>query len=154
MRTEPVEIEGLAGPVVVDVHAFSGKSSITVGGRPATKVRGTKYTLPTAAGGEVPATVRSVFGSPYPLIEIAGVKHPTGPLVPLALRVLALLPLALLGIGGAVGGAIGAVGVIGNFAILRGSQSTAVKALLMVLVLVAVGVAWTGLAVAIAAGTK
>lgn len=59
--------------------------------------------------------MRAGFGSPVPVIEIAGVKHPTGPTVPLALRV---------------------------------------PALLMVLVLVAVGVAWTGLAMAIAAGAK
>src|SRR4051794_36151972 len=55
MRTEPMVVEGLAGPVVLDVNAFTGKHSVTVGVQ---QVRGTRrgnYTLPTLDGRTVPA---------------------------------------------------------------------------------------------------
>jgi hypothetical protein len=143
VRTEPVDIEGLAGPVVVTVNRLTGKPSITVGGHPATRIRRATYTLPTADGGTVAARLRTSLADPYPIIEIAGVKHRTGPSVPLALRVLALLPIALVAVGGAIGGAIGVVGVIGNLAILRGARSAAVNAVLLIVVLVAAVVAWT-----------
>lgn len=149
MRTEPVNIEGLAGPVVVTVNSFSGRHSIAVGGRPVKGTRRGRYTLPTADGGTVEGKLRSTLLDPYPTIEIAGVKHRTGPSTSLALRVLGLLPLLLVGVGGLIGGAIGGVGVIVNLGIVRGSQSTAVKALLMIVVLVFAVVAWAMLAAAI-----
>lgn len=138
-----MDIEGLSGPLVVSVNSFTGRNSIIVGGRPATRVGRGTYSLPTADGGAVAAKVRSSLANPYPFIEIAGVKHRTGPSVSLALRVLALLPIALVGVGGALGGAIGAVGVIGNFGILRSSKSAAVKTVLMTGVLVAAVGVWS-----------
>jgi hypothetical protein len=136
MRTEPVNIAGLAGPVVVTVNAVTGKHSVTVGGRPATGgTRRGDYGLPTTDGRTVAAKVRSSLLDPYPTIEIAGVKYRTGPSVPVALRVLALLPLVLV-LGGLIGGVIGALGIATNLGIARWSQSNAVKAVLMIVVLV------------------
>lgn len=141
MRTEPVTIDGLAGPVVVTMNTFTGRSSLTVGGVPANGTRRGNYTLPTANGGTVAARVRANLLDPYPTIEIAGVKHRTGPAVPVLLRVLSLLPLVLV-VGGAIGGAMGGLGAVGNLALARGSQSTAVKAAMMIMVLVGAAVAY------------
>jgi hypothetical protein len=149
VRTEPVNIQGLAGPVVVTVNSFFGRRSIAVGGRPVEGTRRGSYTLPTAGGGTVEGKLRSTLLDPYPTIEIAGVKHRTGPSTSLALRVLGLLPLVLVAVGGLVGGAIGAVGVIVNLGIVRGSQPKAFKALLMIVVLVLAVVAWVIVAAAI-----
>lgn len=135
MRTEPVNIAGLAGPVVVTVNAVTGRHSVTVGGRPATGTGRGSYTLPTTDGRTVAAKVRSSLLDPYPTLEIAGVKYRTGPSVPVVLRVLALLPLVLV-LGGLIGGAIGALGVAANLGIARWSQSNAVKSVLMIVVLV------------------
>jgi hypothetical protein len=128
-------VEGLAGPVVIDVNAFTGKHSVTVG---VDQVRGTRrgnYTLPTLDGQTVAAKLHSNLLEPHPSLEIAGVRYRTGPSLPLALRVLVILPLVLL-IGGLIGGLIGALGVGANLGIVRGRQSTAVKSLLMVGVLI------------------
>lgn len=133
MRTAPMSIDGLAGPVVLNVNAFTGKHSVTVDGHPVMGTRRGNYTLPTADGRTVPATLRSSLLDPYPTIEIAGVKHRTGPSVPVAVRVLALLPLVLL-LGGLIGGAIGGLGAAINLGVARGSQSTAVKSLLMIMI--------------------
>lgn len=148
MRTQPVTIEGLAGPVVVDVNTLTGRQSLMVGGQSIPGTRRGDYTLPTADGRAVPAKVRTSLVDPYPTIEIAGVKHRTGPALPVALRLLALLPFLLVFVGGAIGGALGAVGVVVNLSLARISQSTAVKALLMVGVLVATAMAYLVVAAA------
>ena len=135
MITEPLHIPGLAGPVVATMNSFTGKHSITVGGRPASGTRRGMYTLPTADGRMVEARLRGSLLDPYPSIEIAGVKHRTGPVVPLALRVVGLLPAVLL-VGGLIGGLIGGGGIVVNLAILRSSLHGAVKAVLMLGVLV------------------
>jgi hypothetical protein len=142
-------VEGLAGPVVIDVNAFTGKHSVTVG---VDQVRGSrrgKYTLPTLDGRMVDAKLHSSLLDPHPSLEIAGVRYRTGPALPLALRVLVVLPLVLL-IGGLIGGLIGALGVFANLGIVRGQQSTAVKSLLMVGVLILTVAAVAAIAAAVA----
>jgi hypothetical protein len=148
MRTEPMTIDGLAGPVVITVNSFTGKHSVTVGGHPASGTRRGIYTLPTVDGRTATAKLRSSLLEPHPSLEIAGVRHRSGPALPLALRVLALLP-AVLVIGGVIGGLIGALGILGNLAIARGQQSTVVKALLMIGILVVAIVAFSLVAAAI-----
>jgi hypothetical protein len=149
MRTEPMFISGLAGPVVVTVNPFTGKQSVTVAGYPVPRRGRGHCTLPAAEGGVVAARVRSSFADPYPVIEIGGVKHRTGPSVPVVLRVLAVLPIVLVGIGGLIGGAIGGAGVVGNLAILRTAQSAVVKVVWMILVLAAAVTVWTIVATAL-----
>jgi hypothetical protein len=148
MRTEPMMIDGLAGPVVISVNAFTGKHSVTVGGQPASGTRRGSYTLPTVDGRAVPAKLRSNLLEPHPTLEIAGVTHRSGPALPLALRVLVLLP-AVLVIGGLIGGVIGALGIGINLGIARGRQSTVVKSLLMIGILVLAVVAFALVAAAI-----
>lgn len=144
-----MDIEGVAGAVVVDLNTFTGKQSVTVGGQPVARIDRGTYSLPGSHGGMVNASVRTSLLDPYPVITIAGVKHRTGPRVPLALAVLALLPIALAGLGGVVGGVIGAVGVIGNLSVLRGSQSAVVKTVLLIAILGAAVLAWLIVAAAI-----
>ncbi len=147
MRTEPLMIAGIAGPIVLDVNAITGKHSVTVGGHPASGTRRGNYTLPTADGQTIPAKLRSNIFDPHPTLEIAGVTHRTGPSQPIALRVLMVLPLLLV-IGGLIGGVIGALGIGVNLGIARGQQSTAVKALLMIVVLALTVVAYVAVAAA------
>ena len=149
MRTEPLVIGGLAGPVVLESSFFANKYSVTVGGQQATRTGRGRYELPAAAGGTVQAMIRGGFLDVYPTLVINGIKHRTGPAAPLVLRVLALLPLVLIGLGGAVGGLIGALGMMVNMAVGRLQIPAVLRALLMIGVLgVAVG-AWTAVASAI-----
>jgi hypothetical protein len=148
MQTEPMMIDGVAGPVVLTVNAFTGKHSVTVGGYPASGTRRGIYTLPTADGRTVAAKLRSNLLDPHPTLEIAGVKHRSAPSLPIALRVLVVLPLALL-LGGLIGGAIGGLGVGINLGIARGQLSTAVKSLLMILVLLVTVVTFAVVAAAV-----
>lgn len=141
MQTAPLDIEGLAGPVVITSNAFTGRSSVTVGGRPVKGTRRGAYALPTADGRTVDAKVRTGLFDPYPSIDIAGVKHRTGPALPAVLRVLMVLPLALI-LGGLIGGAAGVSGVLLNMGIARSSQPTAVKAVLMIVVLAVAALVW------------
>ncbi len=142
VRTQPLAIDGLAGPVVLAAGALSSRYSVTVGGVEAKRTGRFRYALPTAAGGTVEATVRNRFADTYPTVEINGVKHLTGPPLPLALRILALIPFALIGFGGALGGLVGGLGVVANLAIARQSIATGVKALSMVGVLLVTAVVW------------
>ncbi|NEA36217.1 hypothetical protein [Streptomyces sp. SID13031] len=148
MRTEPMVVEGLAGPVVLAVNAFTGKHSVTVGGYQVSGTRRGNYTLPTADGRTVAAKLHSSLLDPHPSIEIAGVRYRTGPSLPVAVRVLVVLPLVLL-VGGLIGGLIGAIGVGANLGIARGQQSTAVKSLLMIGVLILTVVVFVVLAAAV-----
>lgn len=126
MQTEPLVIPGLAGPAVVTVNQFTGKHSITVGGQSTTGTRRGQYTLPGADGGTVPAKLHTSLLDPHPSIEIAGVKHRTGPAIPLALRILALLPVVLV-IGGVIGIMFGVAAILANLAVLRTNMSTTAK---------------------------
>jgi hypothetical protein len=142
MRTEPLNIEGLAGPAVITLHPFTGRHSIMVGGRPATGTRRGRYSLPTADGRTVDARLRAGLFDPHPSLQIAGVTYRTGPPVPRLLQVLALAPIVLVGLGGLLGGLIGGGGVVANMGIARSPQSTARKTVLMIVVLVAAVVVW------------
>lgn len=136
MITDPIVIDGLAGPVVVTTNMMSGKSTVTVGGIPAQGTGRGRFQLPTADGGAVEAKVHAAkMIDPYPVIEINGTKHRTGPASPVWMTVLSLLPIVLL-VGGALGAVIGVVAVFSNLAIARTAQSTAAKVVLMVVVLV------------------
>lgn len=148
MLTQPVAIPGLAGPVVVNMNSFTGKHAVTVGGHSVTSTGRRTYALPAADGRTVEGKVHSSFLDPYPSIEIGGVRHRTGPAVPVGLRVLALLPIVLL-IGGLLGGLIGAVAIVSNLAILRTAQSTVVKVVLLAGVFVAAAIVWLVIAAAI-----
>jgi len=148
VRSEPLAIRGLAGPVVVEANNFTGRYTVTVGGRPAPRIGRARYALPAAGGGTVKAVVRGGFFDPYPSLEINGLKHRTGPPVPMPLRILALVPIVLVGFG-ALGGLIGAFGVIANLAVARLPQSPLVKALLMLGVLALAVVTFAVLASAI-----
>lgn len=137
MRTEPIHIDGLAGPVVVTAPTFRA-ASITVGEQTATRSRGNKYLLPAADGNLVDAKLSSGMLDPYPSIEIGGVKHRTGPRVPALLQVLTALPFVVFILalhGGLIGGLIAGITVVTDLKIARGSRSTPVKALLMLCVL-------------------
>jgi hypothetical protein len=149
MRTEPLLVDGLAGPLVVTVNTLTGRHSVTVGGQPAVGTRRGKYTLPTANGGTVEANLRATWLDAYPVIDIAGVEHRTGPRTPVGLRILALIPLVLVAIGGLLGGAFAALAITANMMVARGPQSTPIKAALMVSTLVAAAALWLIVAVAI-----
>lgn len=152
MQTEPITIDGLAGPVVVDTKTFWGRSTVFVGGVPVQGTRRGDYQLPTAAGGTVPAKLRANAFDAYPTIEIDGGKHQTGPATPLVLKAIALLPLGMIIVGGVIGGAFGGLAVGDNFVIVRTPRSTPVKIALMLLVLVAVVVAFAVVAAVITTG--
>ncbi|WP_200209554.1 hypothetical protein [Micromonospora coerulea] len=137
MRTEPIHIDGLAGPIVVTAPTFRAPS-ITVGERSATRTRGNKYLLPAADGQLVDAKLSNGLLDPYPSIEIAGVKHRTGPRMPVLLQIMSALPLVVfipLLHGGLIGGLVAGIALLTNLKIARGSHSTPVKAVIMLCVL-------------------
>ncbi|MFK3978960.1 hypothetical protein ACI2K4_01140 [Micromonospora sp. NPDC050397] len=150
MITEPIGIDGVAGPIVVTTNAFWGRPAVTVGGVPAPRTGRHRYALPATAGGAVEATVRSAFADPYPTVQVNGVPHRTGPSAPVVLRVLTLLPLLLLAVGGALGGLVGALGLGANLAVARTRTPTVVKVLIMLGVSVVAYVLWLAIAVALA----
>jgi hypothetical protein len=136
-------IDGLAGPMVLTSNAFTGSTSMTVAGMAAHKHGRREFSVPTAEGGMAAAAVYTRILDPYPTIVIDGVEHRTGPALPLALRLLSWLPFVILPaaavnftlpLGKILPYVIAGACIAVNFAVLRGSQTTAVKALLMVLV--------------------
>lgn len=149
MNTEPISIDGVAGPIVVTTNAFWGRAVVSVDGVPAPRTGKRRYTLPGAAGGAIEATLRSAFADPYPTVEVNGVQHRTGPSIPVVLRVLAPLPILLVAVGGALGGLIGALGFVANLAVARTRASSVVKGLIMVGVGVVAYVVWLAIAVAV-----
>jgi hypothetical protein len=149
VNTEPISIDGVAGPIVVTTNAFWGRSAVTVGGVPTPRTGKRQYALPAAAGGAVEATVRSAFADPYPTVEVNGVQHRTGPSIPVVLRVLVPLPILLVAVGGALGGLIGALGLVANLAVARTRTPPVVKALIMVGVSVVAYLLWLAIAVAL-----
>jgi hypothetical protein len=101
------------------------------------------YALPTADGGTVEGKVsRTTLFNPFPALEVGGVKHPTGPEVPVALRVLMVAPILLLALGGLVGAVVAIGAIVVNFTIARSAHVTAVKALLMALSLAVAIASW------------
>jgi hypothetical protein len=154
VNTEPISIDGVAGPIIVTTHAFWGRPAVTVGGLPALRTGKRQYTLPVTAGGAVEATLRSGFADPYPTVEVNGVQHRTGPTVPIVLRVLALVPILLVAVGGLLGGLIGGLGVVANLAVARTRTPSVVKALIMIGVSVVAFVVMLAVAVAVGGATS
>jgi hypothetical protein len=144
MRTEPVNIDGLAGPLVVELTPITGRHSIMVDGEPTSGKPSGEYLLPLANGGLIEARLRRGVLDPYPRIEIDGVAHRTGPSVPMPLRALALLPLALIVVHGLVGAVLGVAGLAANLAIMRTAWSVPVRAALMVAVFAVAIAAFVG----------
>lgn len=142
MKTDPIIIDGVAGPVVVTLPTFFGTHALLVGGQPAPRIRRRRYALPTTTGGTVEALLRTGFADPYPTVEVNGARFRTGPQTPVALRVLTLLPLLLVPIGGCLGGLIGALGFIANVTVARTRIPSAAKALSMIGVSAVALVAW------------
>ena len=149
MRSEPLTIPGLASPVVVESSFVSGRYTITAGGYPATRLGRLRYAVPAASGGTVETTVSGGFLDAYPTLTINGVKHRTGPPIPVILRILAVAPIALVAVGGLIGGLIGALGCAVNMAVLRAALPSAVKALLVLAVGGAAVVTWVLMAAAV-----
>lgn len=154
VRTQPVSIPGLAGPVVVSAGFFSLRYTVSVNGVDVRRTGRATYQLPAADGTMVEGKLRSGFFEPFPALQIHGVTYRTGPAVPLAVRILAVIPFLLFTVGGVLGAVLGAAGVVGNLAIARQSIPTAVKALSMVGVLIAVVVVWLVLAAAVTLAVK
>lgn len=144
MQTEPVTIDGVAGPVVVDSNVLTGRCAVTVNGTAVPRQR-RRFALPTTYGDPVEATVRTSLVDPYPVIQLGPKRYRTGPQIPQLLQVLTVLPFGaiLLGltgavVGGLLGGVVAGAGVAVNQTISRSGQSTATKAGLMFTVLVMV----------------
>ncbi|WP_433308918.1 hypothetical protein ACQP0U_19160 [Micromonospora sp. CA-269861] len=148
MNTEPLNVDGVAGPIVVATKAFIGHPAVTVGGVPAPRT-GRRFALPAVGGGVVQATVRTVLADPYPTVEVNGVQHRTGPPMPIFLRILVLLPILLFTVGGILGALVGALGVAANLTVARTRMATAVKALTMVGVGIGTVIVWLAVAVAL-----
>ena len=132
MRSGPIFIDGIAGPVLVDSKFWNGKQLVTVDGVQIPTTGRRRFPLPTTDGATVDARVTSSLVSPYPTIEIAGVKHEMGPALPIVLKVLILLPAVLLLGGGALGGLIAAMAILANARIAAWTNSSAVKGFAMV----------------------
>ncbi|MDG4758511.1 hypothetical protein [Micromonospora sp. WMMD710] len=154
MKSEPISVAGVAGPIVVTTNAFWGHPAVTVGGVPAPRTGRRRYALPAASGGAIDATVRNAFADPYPTVEVNGVPHRTGPAIPVILRALVLLPILLVAVGGALGGLIGALGVGANLAVARLPIPSAAKAAAMLGVTVVASVVWLAVALAIGAAVS
>ncbi|MFG3687000.1 hypothetical protein [Micromonospora sp. NPDC047740] len=130
--------------MAVEVKAL-GTPRVLVGGIPETGRRNV-FELPAVGGGTVRAKLRSNLLDPYPVIDIDGVKHRTGPKTPVVLRVLILLPFLLVIKGGLIGGLFGGVGFAVNHSIARSDRSTGAKAALMILAALGVCLAYLVLA--------
>jgi hypothetical protein len=142
MPDASIQVTGVRGPVVVKSDPFTGQHTVSADGQPIQRGKNGKYPLPATDGGTVEAKVSSNFLNPSPTLEVDGNKYSTAPALPLVLQILMLLPLALVFVGGLVGGLIGAVGVGVNTLVARSGQSAAIKALMMVGVLVLAVLVW------------
>jgi hypothetical protein len=154
VRTEPLTIRGVAGPLVVTHNFFLGRYAVTVGGKPAKRISGRTFALPRSGGGTVEATMHGGFLDAYPSVDVAGVRYRTGPPIPVGLRILAFLPILLVTIGGLLGAIVGLVGAAANMAVARLPQPAALKALMMVGVLIAAVIVWYLLASVVITSTR
>jgi hypothetical protein len=155
MRTQPLAIPGLAGPIVLESSFWTSQFTVTVGGHEAPRTGRRRFALPAAGGGAVEGTLRGTFLDVYPTVEIAGTRYPTGPAVPVILRILVALPFVLVFLGGLVGGLIGAAGVLGNMAVVRlPGLSTAVKVIVTLVILLATSIVWLVVATVLASALR
>lgn len=152
MQPQALSIPGIAGPVIVKTNWFTGRNTVTVGGRDIpTSGRG-RFALPTTSGQSAEARVRAQMLDPYATVEVGGQKYRTGPAVPVGVRILGLLPLLIVFWGGLIGALFGVLGMVANFWIIREVRSTALKVLALFAVLVVTVVIWliAGTALALA----
>ena len=129
METQPIAIDGVAGPIVVTTDRFGGRAEVTVNGRPAPLHGDRHHQLPATTGGTVDAVVRAGIIDPYPTVEVNGVRHRTGPAVSRSAKALAALPVVPAVLGGLAGGLVGVAGFLANGALLRSRLSPSVKML-------------------------
>jgi len=141
MRTGPIKIDGIAAPLLIDTSLWTGKPVVTIDGVQIQSTGRRWFTLPASGGGTVEARITTSVISPYPTVEIAGVRHATGPELPTVLKVLILLPVVLV-VGGPLSGLIGALAVILNMRISVWDNSAGVKAFGMIGVLMAAAFVW------------
>lgn len=165
VQTEPVAVDGVAGPVAVTVNEAWKKPQITVSGQPAPFLGGQQYALPAADGSTIRATLRRQIASPYPTLEVRGVRYRTGPKTPvvvlvlMVLSILLMLPVrmvrpTLLGLIGSVpGGIVGVLGLAVNIAVARTEMSAVGKSCLMIGVAVAVAAVSYVIMAVVAAGS-
>lgn len=153
MRTEPLTVDGLAGPVVVDVNLLTGRRTLSVEGVPIEGRRG-RYELATATGESVPARLRTKFLDLYPTLEVNGQSYRTGPQAPVIVNVLRLLPLLLVVFGGLLGAVFAVVGLVANHSLARAEMSNSAKVALMGGVVVACVAGWLVVAAVFAAVTS
>ena len=147
MSNQPIIVPGIVSPVRVIWNVWTGKQTVLVGDQLAASTGKRTYALPTADGGTVEGTVsRSTLFNPFPTLEVGGVKHSTGPEVPVALRILMVAPILLLALGGLVGALAAAGAIVVNFTIARSTHPTAIKAVLMALTLAAAIAIWAAVA--------
>ncbi|SCF12142.1 hypothetical protein GA0074696_2856 [Micromonospora purpureochromogenes] len=143
MRTEPLKIPTLAGPVVLDIkNDLTGRHGVTVGSTEVIGSRRGHYNLPTTDGGSVAARIRTGVFDPYPTITIADEKYRTGPAIPFTLQLLMVLPFGLIALGSLIGGAIACPALLVNRVIVRTDMPTALKALLMLAVTAVAVMLW------------
>jgi hypothetical protein len=147
MTNQPIAIPGVVSPVSVNSNVWTGKQTVMVGDRPAASTGKRVYAFPTTDGGTVEGTVsRTSLINPFPTLEVGGVKHATGPELPVALRVLMVVPILLVALGGLVGAVIAIGAVLINFNVARSTRTTAIKATLMTLTFIAAFAVWATVA--------
>ena len=151
MRSGPITIPGVVGSVTVDSSFWSGRQSVFVGDQPAASTGKRRFALPTADGGTAEGSVtRSSLVNPFPTVQVGGVKHPTGPEVPVALRILLVVPILLVAFGGLVGAVLAVASIALNYTLVRSTRPTATKAMLMTLVVGVAFAVWITVAALIA----
>lgn len=148
MRTDPIAIPDLDGPVVVEQNLWSGTPRLLVGSVEVPSTGRRSFSVRTREGSSVEVTVKSTLVRPFPTIQIGERNFETGPALPVWLVILMLLPLGLLVMGGALGGAIGALGVVVNTIIARSAWGGVAKALTMLGVFAVVLGLWFSLGLA------
>jgi hypothetical protein len=138
----PVEIDGLAGPVVVGTNRLTGEYTVTVGGTLAARITHDQYALPAADGGIVDGTLFVPLLALKPTLKVNGVRYTIGTRPPLWLLIVAFVPFAVLALGGFLGGLVAFLAVIVNLTILRRPRPTYVTVPLMLGVALAAFVVW------------
>jgi hypothetical protein len=128
MTPWPVEIDGIAGPVVVHTKAV-GRPVVLAAGVPVPRLQGNAYLLPTDDGTEsVPVLVRPGRGmSPYPRLVLGDEVYETGPAPPLWLQLLAIAPGLAVLLGGAAA-FVAVLGIVVSWLLLRRPWSLAARA--------------------------
>jgi hypothetical protein len=142
MRTEPVYLPDIPGPVVIEANWLTGNTSLIVDRQPVQRRSRNRFLVPTRNGNVTEIVVHRRLTDPQPMINLRGETYRIGPPLPAGIKALWLLPLGLAIVGGLLGGAVGGVGVLANVAIIRTVPSTAAKAVLMIGVLLLAILAW------------